>query len=344
MAAYVEAIADQFDFSSTDDWKEIIDSGAQPASSHLSLDAQEATLVGYVPWNKQRSAARYFLGFAYADTVSPYRLHRETPFAHPEFPWLFAYDVSFTPFIAKSNPAADAGGKPKIRSKFEPAFYSTYSEFVICTVRFRSFRMEFLADNEIDTNEDEYRRNTYFDVDPRVEALSADGVGQLKFAEGAAPPAGPNGTPFPAPIATLLAKTGFVLNWLNVPWEYLTEEEFVFKPTKILDCVGKVNSDTFMGTFTHSTCLMNPPRFTFKPFPVPDAADPRRPRWAVDVQIPFDYFAPPKDASYVGSSYQGHQLMPFRGDGKFYGAVRDNGTSELLEYNTFNQIFQHVSE
>lgn len=346
MAAYVEDVANQFDFADPADWKEIVESGSFPASSHFSLDAQEATLVGYVPWNKQRSAARYFLGFAYADDVSPYRLHRENPMFHPEFPWLYCYDVSFTPFRVKSNP--DESGKPKIESPFVTGIYTAYAEHVICTARFRNFRMRFLEDSDIIANNQEFRRNCVVDITPRIEALTADGVGQLFWKETAAggppttfPTAGSN---FPAPIVTLLAKTAVTVSWFSVPWDYLSQDGNVLWPTKILDRVGHVNSDTFMDIFTQSTLLMQPPTFTVKPFPVTDADDVTQPLRAVDVQLNFEYFDPPKHASLAASSYRGHQLMPWRKDGLFYGTIREDNATQLLPFNTFSPIFEHVSE
>ncbi|HEV3383798.1 MAG TPA: hypothetical protein VG097_03230 [Gemmata sp.] len=62
-------------------------------------------------------------------------------------------------------------------------------------------------------------RNVYMELDPKVEALIADGVGQLMFAE-TGPAAGQESAlkkPFPAPIAELLGKATYTLCWLNVP-------------------------------------------------------------------------------------------------------------------------------
>jgi len=126
---YTEVAADEFDYA--DDWQEVITTDSSPASSHLSTDAQEATLVGYVPWNKQRSATRWFVGLTYNDDAAPFRMHRENPQPHPIYPWLYAYDCSFTPFIPKSNPSA-LNRAPKIESVFDPELETAYHRHAVC--------------------------------------------------------------------------------------------------------------------------------------------------------------------------------------------------------------------
>lgn len=346
MSAYVEEVDNQFDFTNADHWKEIIDSAAFPSTTHLSNDAQEATLVGFVPWNKQRAAERFFLGHSYADDFVPYRLYRENPHRHPTRPQLRAHDVSCTPYIPKNN---EDEGRPKIESPWTTSHYTAYAEHVICTVRYRSFRMDFLEDTDIATAAEEWKRSTVIDIDPRIDVLTADGVSQLRFVEGDAPinppgvgaPGGPNGVKLPAPFGILQPKMGLMMLWASVPWNYLSQNPNIFYPTKILDCMGRVNSTTCFDVFTKSTLLMQPPRFTFKPAVVPEENG--DPAWLVDVLLHFDFFSPEKKPALAGTAYQGHQAMPWRADGFYYGAVRDDGTSELLKYADFNTIFEHVS-
>lgn len=332
--AYVEQSSDEFVWET--DWLETIgDTG--PGSANLSLDAQEATLVGLIPWNMQRSAARYFLGFAYYDTDAPYRLHRENPEPHPVFPWLRASNISFTPIAPQKN---DATQLPKIESPFYPGRYTGDYQKVVATVSFRSFRMKFLSDDEIESNAKEYKRNTFFDIEPRIQTLSADGVSQMHFDETG--PGGPTiGEPFKAPLAALQSMTGFVINWLSVPWGYLSSDTDYFYPTKVLNCVGKLNSEIFLGNLFPGTCLMQPPVFTVKPFPVA-SDDPRVPLYAVDLQIPFDYYDPPNGDS--GSGFYGHTLLPWRGTNDSYHAVREDNVSEVLPSTDFNAIWEYVNE
>lgn len=335
--AYVETAGDKFDYYS--DWKETLDNSGT-SDAHLSNDVQEITRSGRIPFNKKRSAARFFLGYAYADTGSPYRLHRENPHSDPEFPWLFAYDISFKDVAPKANPDISPV-RPKVESPFYAGYFFANYEESIATVRYRSFRTRFRPDEQIAANDDEWKRNTFFDIAPKIEAITADGVSQMHFAEGPAPAAGPLGVLFPAPIVALKAQTGFVLNWLSVPFGYLsTVSEYLF-PTKILNCVGKLNDDLFLGTFNPKTCFMQPPSFQVKPFPVA-SDDPYDPLMAVDVSIPFDYFEPEKGVP--ASEYRGHVLLPWRVNGKWYYSLREDNASEVLPSATFGDVFKNVNE
>ena len=367
MPAYPEESTDLFDYQTSGDWREVIDSsgGASPGSSHLSNDAQEAVLVGYVPWRKQRSAARFFLGYAECDTASPYRLYRENPHRHPIYPWLYAYDISFTPYIVKSNPDEE-NDSPFLTGPFDGwdglPLYAAYHHHVIATVRYRNFRCDFLPDSDISENQYEWRRNAYFDVEPSIEALQVTG-GQatLKFAEGGAAPAPAVNTPFAAPVAQLLSKAGFTLHWLNVPMEYLSSAPYYFYPSKILACVGTVNSETLFSDGTNSfkagTMLLAPPQWTIKTAPVADE-DYQFPRRYVDMVLRWDYFEPTPKGS-AGSAYHGHVLMPWSGDGtlarpgdgKWYMCTRDGAltgtlTTEatIIKYTNHRNVFLNINE
>lgn len=356
MPAFNEAASDTFSYSA--DWQELIESGASPSSTHLSTDAQEATLVGMIPWNKQRSCARHFLGFSEA-TSSPYRLFRENPKAHPSKPWLYAYDVSFVPFVPKSNPSA-TNRAPKKNGVFDSNLEIAFHEHAIATVRYRNFRFRFLSDGAISTTQQEWKRNTYFDSEASIEALQVTGgLSQLVFAEssGGQPPAN---TRFGAPLAALLAKETLLLHWINVPWEYLSKHEYVFRPSKILSYVGTVNSETMFDDgangYAPGTLLMQPPRWAIKSTPVA-SADTNKPLRYVDLELRWDYFDPTKGVA--GSVYRGHNLMPWGGDGtatnpgdgKFYFATRAGTTTGtlttencLIKYADHRKIFEHVSE
>jgi hypothetical protein len=357
---YTEAPGDVFNpVANPNDWLEIIDGGASPSSTHLSNDGQEAQLVGYVPWNKQRSAARWFLGFAWAD--SNYTLHRNNPEAHPLFPWLYASEISFTPF----NPAINAYNAQAPLQFVSPwagnelvAINVANHRYAIATVKFRNFRYTFLDDSAITDPRMEWMRNVYLDLDPSVEVLSSDGISQLAFVEtssrAAGPPTIPAGptispqqTPFPAPVAELLGKATYTLNWVNVPFEYLSVDSDYFYPLNIMNCLGTVNEDNFpynaVDPFKPGTLLFDSVKFTQKVFPVA-SADPASPLVSVDVSMSLKYFNPPKGAS---SEYYGHNLMPWRQNGLFYYATRIDPSSNsatvntppLLPSSTFNDMF-----
>lgn len=340
MGAYIEAAADRFNYST--DWLEVIaDTGGGGAS--LSWDAQENTRQGYIPWNMQRSAARHFLGFAYADTAAPWRLHRETPQWDPQFPWLYAHSISFSPLVPLSN-VANVNLAPFARSVFDAANRESQYSWTLATVKYRSFRHRFLNDIDVPTAAEEYKRNCMFTSQGRIEILSADGISQLKFAETAA--GGPTvGTAFPAPIGVLLPKLGIAAEWTGVPTDYLSTNSFIFIPTKILNCLGKVNSSAFLG-FDAGTLLMQP--FEYTEFTWPVASDTANQNAyellrGVNLRLNFDYFNPTLGAGTP--LFKGHNTFPWRGDGKFYAATRDGtaGGTRLIESTDFNKIWEHVS-
>lgn len=333
----------EFDYDT--EWKELLDPAAE---DNISNSAMEAVLVGTVPWGRQRAAARFFLGYSYADTAAPWRLHREPPAAHPRWPNLYAHGISFRGWSPKSN-SVNANGEPFEESEFDDGQWTSHFELAVTTVRFRSFgRTRFLPDDHeaITTPGDEYKRYTSFTTAPSIEALSSDGASQLTFAEGVIPLLGPTGKAFPAPITTLLSKTRYVLQWLHLPHEFLSTDPEILVPTRILNCVGKVNSTGFLG-FRAGELLMEPPTFEPVLFPV-CAEDSFELITGWNAAIPLQYFSPEKGVANdpPGTSpYYGHNLMPWRIDGKFYHATRD-GTAAgrtLLPSADFNDIWKHVS-
>jgi hypothetical protein len=344
MGVFQEQSADTFNFD--EDFKVVVaDSGAE--SSNFTLEAQDATLQGYIPWNKQRSAVRYFLGFARADTAAPWRLRRDNPHWHPVFPWLYAHSISFAPYVVKAN-TANPNREPYVESPFSDDNWAANYRHVIATVKYRAFNHEFLPDDEIPGPEFEWQRNTTFRTAGRLEVLSADGISQLKFAEtsGTGPSLAGLGTAFPAPVGVLMPKTSFSIDWNAVPFEYLSSSAFYFKPDKLLACVGKVNSTAFLG-LPAGTCLMQPYEYTDFPWPI--ASDTSQSTVyeilkGVNVRFNFDYFNPTPGAA--APLTRGHNLMPWRGDGRWYAATRDgtaNTAKALLEYTDFREIFTHVS-
>ena len=75
-------------FNAATDIKELIGDEQPGGGDAFALEAGEATLVYLLDWKKARSFLRWCLGFSYADTTDPWKLHRENPQLHPRFPWL----------------------------------------------------------------------------------------------------------------------------------------------------------------------------------------------------------------------------------------------------------------
>jgi hypothetical protein len=338
---YAELEEDTFTYE--DDWRELLDSPGSPPEDAISNSAMEATITGVIDFNKIRSCARHFLGYSYTSTdSSDFDLHREPPAAHPRWPNLYAHGISFRGLNPKSNPE-NPNGEPYTTSPFDVDLYTSTFEKAVVTVRFRSFgRMRFLPDEDIENYQDEWKRWVQWQTAPRVEALSADGASQLRFAEGgtylgmAGPTAGQ--TPFPAPVAVLLAKCQFVMTWMHVPHDYLSADPDILIPTNVLNIMGKTNADPFLG-FDAGVLLAEAPAFEPVLFPAV-AADPFDLIGGWNVHVGFNYFNP---ANAAGSSYRGHNLMPFR-NGGFYLATRNGSATgpKLLPETDFIDLFKHV--
>ncbi len=360
---YVEAPEDEFEY--TTDWLEVVDNQA-PHTLHMTNDVQEAELVGWVRANKIRACCRWLLGFSYADTATPWLLRRENPQWHPEHPQLRCYDAS----ARFSVPLTDdllAQYPLKKESPFGANYNTANYKWSLVTARYRNYVYRFREDGDLATPEEEWRRNCWVMTEPRVEALTVSGgQSQLTYCESSTAagtvPAGPGiptdtpsvKTPFPAPIAALLSKKGVVINWYDVPWEYLSDDPDIFTPTKLDAIAGKVNSDLFLGRYEPGTLLAEPYRYTISTWAVApeDQLDALR---KVNLAIPFTFFDPPRGATRPpGAPFaRGHNLMPWGGNGTgvspggnglFYLATRDGSTTgpRLVGEAPFSDIFTHV--
>lgn len=342
------------EFVYLEDWEEHTPETGQQSGGGgaASATGQTDVLVGWVTGKKLRSALRWFLGYSYADEGEPYGLHREPPARHPLHPQLYAHTCSYVGFGYPTDRPSSFMFDP---SEFEewdgsPLYRVPWEKYLL-TINFRSFgRVAFLPDdNYVDPildYSDEYKRYCEFGLDPSVQALTADVASQLKFHEGGPSTTTPV-TAFPAPLAELMAKAAFTIKWMQVPHEYLSDSQYYLKPTKILDRLGRVNDDTFVGhakgTLLLTAVKFEPHLFTVTP------ADPYYPLTGWDVTFVFEQFDPEKGVS--GSEYRGHRVFPWREDGKWYYAVRTNAAGvpdsppkELLPLVAMDKIFQHVSD
>jgi hypothetical protein len=348
---YVEQAEDQFNY--VEDWKEVAED-SERGSAHFADTAQEDTLFGWIPWNKRRSALRFFKGFAYADTAAPWRLHREQPHQHPDYPWLRAYDVSFGGAVLEAN-TDNPNNSPYDMTPFvlDPVTRRTKYLKCLCAVKYRAFGdVWFLEDDEIESPKDEWFRNTLLlPPEPQVEALTVTGgLSQLRFSETSStgPKITGDGTRFTAPLAELQCKTTLRLLWWHVEWDYLSSSNNFFRPTKIEACIGRVNSDTLFDEFEPETLLMLPPQYEIFPWWVA-SDDTTEPLMGVNVTLNFSFFDPPLGAT--NPHRHGWNNMPWggngivNGDGKYYRATRNGSNSGrgLLEAVPMMDIFTHVS-
>jgi len=352
---YEEEIADEFDYAA--DWREHADGQQAGGGGAFSSASQEVVVVGYVDGYKLRSAIRYFLGFSSVDTTLPpdvegggegessgtasYLLRREPPARHPIWPQLYCHSVAYVGQGLDTSPST----KIYDESPFEDYFgtqlkYTPYEEYLL-TLRYKSFgRMRFYSDDEMDQYPApryawEWTRWTDITLGPAVQALTADGSSMLMFREGA-----PSGTAFPAPIAELMAKSNLTIKWHAVPHEWLSDNDQYLYPTKIIERLGMLNDAEFLG-LAKGTCLLNAAQFDPVLYPVAPA-DPAEPLGGWDVTLNLEHFDPTKGVP--ASEYRGHRVFPYRVDGKWYFANRENNTSELLPLTGMYKLFQHWAD
>ena len=191
-----------------------------------------------------------------------------------------------------------------------------------------------------------------------IEALTVSGgLSQLTFAEGGgflanSPTAGR--TRFTAPLAERQLKLAFRLLWMNVPWNYLTEEEVFFYPTKLLDAMGKVNDRlAFDAAFFAETLYLGGLQFSIFPAWVP-SDDQINPIMLVNVLFSFHWFDP--ELGVTPGFKHGWNNMPWggngvtNGNGAYYYCTRNGNlptaTSDpgrpFIQTTNFDNLFTHV--
>lgn len=343
---YIDDVFAELDanqFNPATDILEIIGNDQPGGGDAFSLEGGEGTLVYLIDWTKARSFIRSCLGFSYADRDSPYKLHRENPWIHPRFPWLTASTISFSSTAPVSNSVDGVpAGTPNTPAVFTDAPIQKTGLYRKCyaTVRFKDVPWTFRPDTFVTTYADELDRNVWFEPRSTVEMLSAEGpLGQMKWAETGT--GGPTiGNPIPAPFGTVVPKVNYTLNWMHVPESYLSTDNFAFRPTKILDLVGKVNSATF-GTFAASTLLMLAPTFQRFRFPV-STFDGLYPFYGWNIKVPLVFFQPrPRGAT--SPSDDGYRLLPWAYNLSWYSAKRADSTTYLYQESDLLTMFKHIS-
>jgi hypothetical protein len=276
------------------------------------------------------------LGWSYADQESPFKLHRDNPQAHPRFAWLTASTVTFNSL----GPVGVEDVGTKVPGVFSSSLPVAKYEEVEATVRFTDRPWAFITDDQLAVVElfsasGEACRNTYFEVSPTIEIISAEGLNNIKFQHG--PKANQE---IPAPFGTLMSKCNKTLNWMWVPHEFISGSDALqFAPTKINACVGRVNSATFLG-HPAGTLLLQAPQYQRFRFPVL-TANGTYGYFGWNIRFPMQFFDPTRG---TGSSdaYRGHQCVPDRDTLLWYGAIRASGSDKLFPEADFNTMFTHV--
>lgn len=332
---YPELADDQF---TEDDWKELIDDAKPGGEDVFGLGRAEATLVGLIPARKRRSARPFILGFAEANPDT-FKLRRDLPARHPEYPDMWATGVSFQPINPRGNDENEDNAP--YRDAFSADFIDRHAnyEWAFCTIVFSSLPYDVLDDGFVDDvlEGDESQRFVTRPerTQPSLQLLQAETESYLTFREGAEN--APSGKKVPGAIAEYMAHTVYTLAWHMVPADYVMDGLI---PRKILATVGRGNAAEWLG-FPPGTLLMEAPEFEKLQFPAAGLTG-LEPIFFYTVRLNFKHFDPEKGVPE--SEYRGHNLMPFSVDGKWYYATRGASISDpaYLPTTDFSIVFDHV--
>lgn len=218
-------------------------------------------------------------------------------------------------------------------------------------------------DSDPDFNpDDESDRNVFWTTEPTLDVLTLEGgAGNFLFwregrtvAGGGTVPVIANNIPgansatsvqppnsgFRSPLGILDPKTMDVANWLQVPTRFIFDGNLI--PTKILECLGKVNASEWYGYAPGTALFIG---VSFKPVAWPIHSTDHHVVQLWDVRYMFKYYNPKRrpDADLTpnpaGEGKLGWRTF-YAPDGFAYFATRFNG-DDLYEGVEFSKLFEH---
>lgn len=244
------------------------------------------------------------------------KLHRALPMRDPHFTWCYATAITAIRGISFSGKNVAFGYGP----------FADYA-YAAVTVLFATPEYSIKSDADVTTEDERYVAKR---LDPDLEALQLQ-EGQLIYdTAGTVDGAAITGNMFSGPGRTiLLPKLRLTWTWHDVPSKGLfTGEGFDDGgvPTKIMDCVNRVNVADIWG-FTAQTLLCNPPVFVPYTMPVPSHVlnlGPTTPPRSFNVQFNLVHFDPPTG---TGETTKGWNLAPHPKTGEYF-RVKFKGTMQ----------------
>jgi hypothetical protein len=359
------------EFDSDADWAEWIDQLKPGGPAALSNEGQEDVLVGDVPPNKLRAAARRVLGYSVADDGSPYRLRRVLPWRHPRFDYLFASGFTAEFYNPAGNPDNDENKPyiPAVTDTDPPQKTANYTR-ARCSVKFGRAPGRVMDDEDqefIDLGEEEWLRFTQLDAfEPQLELQVVEGTdgSSMYFAEtSAGPPPGPNvgppstnpnATPFQAGFYVRKTTSRQTVAWKGVDELYICEEGDgpLLRPTRLLNALGTVNAETLWGR-KPGTMLLDGIKLRRYQAPV-SVFGGGAALWQHDVYLTWLEFDPKRgapDQTPATNNRYGHLLQPYRGDRRWYYATSGDRTTAgtlggrpALESTDHRELFRHVAD
>ena len=357
----------------TGDWVELgpLDGGEAPAAGTvLARDDAAVKKHGLIPAAKEYDAHRKFVGVAWADTASPWRLRRINPLPHPKNWQLRCATADLVPFVPRpvnqTVPPADPvyhpytvapylastpDGPDGLKAARLPGEL-TYHRMK-ATLTFRPVPYPVLEDKELEYTVDGvpyvlpeiYRNTTVFEeVSPSLDVLLTDPVEPwLAWADSAASGPPTAGESVPGQIPEYVQRAALKALWVHVPQEFIIPAGG-FLPTKIMNAVGKVNSSTWYG-FPEGTLRLEAPVFrryvqaAVRVLPTSYTVP-----FVYDVLFPFSWVDVAPAAILGGGTPggRGWNLFPFSSTGKWYAVKRKTSGTPYFPGYDFNKLFEHV--
>jgi len=324
-------------------WKE-----AREESYALNLGntTASATLVGYIDANDYALAVASILGYSTVrykgDLVELYRI---APVCHPRIMNLYASAVRITPyaFIEAGKPVNPWENKeiapaftftyanaPSMLEGFNVARYTSHYKKLRVEIDFSEFVGITFASNDQPNFDDkfydrEYRRYTQVTFDYNLEVLQMDNAANLVFDAGP-----PVNQAFPTPVGVMLPQGKLNIKWMWVPHEFIHDNKPTLSTKAVINktihsTLGKVNEDTFL-VFEPGQLLFTSWKTEPVVIPVADAeSNSVIMNLAWNVEFEFLYLNTVAASYYISTPdqhwrFRGHNIFPWRGDGKFYPA------------------------
>lgn len=145
---------------------------------------------------------------------------------------------------------------------------------------------------------------------------------------------------FKSALGYLEPKLMDVANWMHVPTRFIFDANLI--PTKILECLGKINSTAWYG-YDPGTVLLMGASFQSVPWPIYSTSN--YTVWLWNVKYHFKYYNPKRrpdgelTPNPAGAGKQGWNLFRYQ-DGFAYYATRFNG-DDLYESVEMRKLFEH---
>jgi hypothetical protein len=365
-----------------DEWREKVARESPGGAGAHSLQSSEESLVITVDSNKVRSCLQKVLGWSWADTAAPWRLHREeVPIQHPRYPWLWADSAAPLNWNPLAQRQTDSTYKAKEDGvgfeTYAPAQTTRYTKTDIL-VRFKNIWGRQWRDSDPTWQDGlvgkEWMRSLgCVGKNVQLDLITAEGAGDaaaLYWAEGGGdgPVAGPGaGSAFNGTQYVRRNVTQFKLVWRCVQTEYtcgrMDFEEADYDsflmplPRRLVRQLGTVNDAPFPGSssrYKAGTLLFS--ALEEVTYQLPVRTDSEFGLWASDYTITLDHFDPPRDPAAstnpAGQTVKyGHHLFPWRKTRFWYLATAGTDATRgsysgktALEATTFTDMFRHVDD